>query len=353
MNKEDLKEIILEIVSTQVPQNNAYSLAAIGYELKKRGFDVRRYGFDKLSQFFDLLTPFVKVIRDETKKPPVIYIEIDSSQDISEIIDKVLENEISVYEYKESLDRKIFEALAEDYRPVRKITFYNLLTMILAISITMFFVLKLPNLISDKDRESGFAKTVKQDIVISIRNGAPIEVVKNIYNLAQNNPIKNRVTYDIFSFLWDDSKSKKEAVVYPMNTTLSRILEECRKDYYVNNNNEDSMYLHRLNSLISQNSQTNPFEGLDPNQKFLFENIRQKLDSSYIKVEPEINKLTDEMKNRNQLVNEYLSQSSISFTISIIALIFSLIISAYQIYQSYKSGKNIVRSIEAIREMKI
>lgn len=66
-----------------------------------------------------------------------------------------------------------------------------------------------------------------------------------------------------------------------------------------------------------------------------------KLDSNYVKIQPDINKIVDELANKNQLVSTYLNKSDISFYISVFALFVTFIFSLYQIYQAKQSSKEI------------
>ena len=59
-------------------------------------------------------------------------------------------------------------------------------------------------------------------------------------------------------------------------------------------------------------------------------------------IQNEVDKLATELESKNALVNKYLKQSSKSFWVSIMALIFSLCIGIYQILQN-RSIKHLTR----------
>ena len=351
MTRQELKEMILEIVGEQEPVNGRYSLASIGFELKKKGFDARKYGIDKLSQFFELLSPFVVVIRDTTKNPPLVYVTIDSNQEIPSNVDNVLENEIPESIFKGAETEKLADVFIHEFRDNKfrfwKNAIFSIMLVLVSISLSALLLMKLET----KKYEGSFSKQVKVDMIAAIKNGANLPVIKKVYS--QRDKYESNYGNSISMLL--DAKKRGISIErgnYPGNTTLSDILDECEKDYFVSGS-KDSLYLSKLRVVIEENQLTNPFDDLDANQKFIFENIRQKLDTNYTTVQGDFNKVADELKQKNRLVTDYLAQSRLSFWISIIALISSLVISGYQIYQGYKSNKSLVDSINSIRDIQV
>ena len=131
--------------------------------------------------------------------------------------------------------------------------------------------------------------------------------------------------------------AKKEDI-YPESTTLTTILNDIKKEYYIKNQ-KDSIYLTRLNTILIEHEEVNPFDKLESNQKFMFENVRQKLDSHYVTVKEDLNRIADEMNNKNLLVDKYLDKSNLSYWLSIIALTLTVILSTIQIYQNSSKDK--------------
>ena len=122
-------------------------------------------------------------------------------------------------------------------------------------------------------------------------------------------------------------------------------------DYYIPKDFKvDSLYLCSLKDIIKENEETNPFDKLEENQRYSFENIRLKTDSNYIKIQSDIIRITEELDSKNQLVNKYLNKSEISFNLSILAIIITSLLSVYQIYQNYSSAKNLQKVIADILE---
>ncbi|MEM9831175.1 MAG: hypothetical protein AAF944_11095 [Bacteroidota bacterium] len=213
----------------------------------------------------------------------------------------------------------------EDLEYKRKRT-RRLISTFLSLSVSLISSMTLALLVSGttgRTSKDYFSKSIKKDISFSINNNANIDVVKNIY---ENREIKSpNLIKDIFN--------KVEEEYYLEGTPLSKILDDLKTDYYLNDS-VDTLYLRKLTQIISTHSQTNPFDKLDDNQKNDFENIRAKLEHDYSRVQSDLVRIADELYNRNNLVTTYLDKSTLSYWISIIALFMTILLSFYQIYQN-------------------
>lgn len=118
---------------------------------------------------------------------------------------------------------------------------------------------------------------------------------------------------------------------YRNGVALSTVLDDVRLQAY---RTGDKEILPMLEPIIDEYEETNPFDKLQTGQKDYFENIRIKTGDKYSDISNDINNLADELFQQNQLVNEYLSDSKMSFWISVIALFLSLLIGSYQIFTS-------------------
>ena len=165
---------------------------------------------------------------------------------------------------------------------------------------------------------------IKTSIVTAIENGADLRATKNIFENrnAQKKGIKN-----IFSEMRE---------YYKLETPLSKVLEDIRSSIYETDTDKKEV-LDSLNRIISEHQERNPFDTLEQNQKAYFENIRLKSGEQYSKIQNDMDKLATELESKNVLVNKYLKQSTTSFWISIMALIFSLSIGSFQIFQNRSS----------------
>jgi hypothetical protein len=169
---------------------------------------------------------------------------------------------------------------------------------------------------------------LKDVITCTIRNGGNLSSVKHIYETRS-------MTHNLLSFLHEDR-------YYKGTESLSSILKDIEVDSYKQLNVcEDSIFCAKLRAIIEENDLLNPFDKLENNQKYYFENLKTKLDTSYTEVAPDVIRIVDELDNKNKLVTRYLDKSEISFYVSISALIISIILSFYQIYQGSQLSKSI------------
>ena len=226
---------------------------------------------------------------------------------------------------EEELDKIMKEFEGRDSKlKLMKSLLNSMLTLLITLTtvIVLIFVFKNQNLSLD---DKYFDKNIKIEIQKVIEADANIDVVKNIYtNRKQYTPSLT----DLFNKSSDKNK-------YLAETPLSELLQDMKTDYYLSNKT-DTIYLKKLTFIIKTHEIINPFDKLEQNQKNDFENLRFKLGEGYTSVSTDVNRITDELHNKNQLVAKYLDKSNISFSISIIALIITILLSFYQIYQNRK-----------------
>jgi hypothetical protein len=166
------------------------------------------------------------------------------------------------------------------------------------------------------------------EIENAINNGAKLDVVKQIYN---NREVEEPqfVKYLIYG----------HKNFYSEPTSLSTILSDIKVDCY-RTVPIDSIFIERLGCIIIEHNEINPFDKLENNQKFLFENIRQKLNDNYSLIQDDLNRIADEMNNKNILVGDYLAKSTLSFWISIGAVGITVILGIWQIAMCYRYRPN-------------
>jgi hypothetical protein len=100
------------------------------------------------------------------------------------------------------------------------------------------------------------------------------------------------------------------------------------------NGTPDDVFIIKLDGIITEYTESNPFDKLEAGQKDLFENIRVKLNGNYSTVSDDVNKLSDELDNKNKLVNEYLSDSQTSLIVSIVSAFIAVILAGIQMWQN-------------------
>lgn len=259
----------------------------------------------------------------------------------------------------ETKEKKQFKKLSIQERHLMRLEMLKVMkSMLKTSSLALLVLVIVMGLLYVVNPESnspyGFEKEpIQKTLKAIIINGGNLDIIKHTYN---NRDLKGK---NFREDLLGIDKDKYYRYDYP----LSGILNDLLKKYYIdieekkytrnyNKNvvikgqivNQDSLYFHLLNNIISENEKHNPFDKLEENQKYNFETIQQKLDSNYVKIAPDITKIVDEMYNKNQLIAEYLNNSELSLKISIGALIVTILLSMYQIIQNRRSSK-IIKSM--------
>lgn len=163
-------------------------------------------------------------------------------------------------------------------------------------------------------------ESLKATIIKAIENGADLRAVKQVY--------VNREQF----LGWGFFAVRPTTTHYPISIPLSVVLEDIRTDLFINPDADKSL-IPRIDVLIVQHLQTNPFDKLEPTQKDHFERLREKIGARYTVVQTEVTKIADELYAQNLLTKQYLRDSTISFWVSIAGLALSLVIGTIQIYQ--------------------
>lgn len=172
-------------------------------------------------------------------------------------------------------------------------------------------------------------KEVQESLSKVIHNGGSLDEIKRVYST-------KKAENKLFIFNKDEYLDSH----YRSDISLSAILSDLLVNYYKQDSIvTDSTYVMRLRNMISTYETIHPFDGLEENQRYYLENIRLKLDSNYYFIQDDLVKLGDELDRKNLLVTKYLNKSETSFWISVIALVITFILSAYQIYQGSCSKK--------------
>jgi len=153
---------------------------------------------------------------------------------------------------------------------------------------------------------------VKTDISKMIDNGADLDSLKHYFssNFDQEWGLLYR---------WNNKKSKH----YTKDTSLLTVLKDIKNQNYLKDSIETSKTT-ATSTLIAEYQERNPFDDLEVHQKDMFDNIRVKLGEKYPVVANDLNKLSDEILQKNKLVTQYLSDSQTSLGISIASLAFGV-----------------------------
>lgn len=202
------------------------------------------------------------------------------------------------------------------------------LLMIFPVFVSMIIAIVISILSNPENKIYVEKAPIKEIMCNTIKNGGMLSSVKHIYN-----------TRNVKNVLFINPLSDKRELYYLEDYPLSGILNDLLVDYLQDSKSRDSIYYMSLCNIIEENEKQNPFENLEDNQKYSFENIQVKLDSAYAKVSSDVVKIAEELNNKNQLVNKYLNKSDISFYMSIAALVITIVFSAFQIYQNNSTSK--------------
>lgn len=198
-------------------------------------------------------------------------------------------------------------------RESRKRRLYLLTALIPLLSIMISFSLLLI------EEKKFVEKTVLQsDIETIILNGGDLESIKQAL---RTQPTVNSLKV-IFS---------KKSDYYNVDIPLSIVLSDIRVNAFRNSKKD---ILPIIEPIINEYEEINPFDKLQVGQKDYFENIRIKTGDIYSNIVNDVNNLADELHEKNILVDEYLGDSKMSFWISILAVILSLLIGGYQIFSA-------------------
>ena len=208
------------------------------------------------------------------------------------------------------------------------------LTSLLTLLVIALFIMIEDLYVKIDETQEGFNKKEMQSALKTvIKNGGDLDNVKHIF---KSSKLQKNSILDILL--------RKDKELYAPSTSLSSILNDLQIIYYTNPS-ADSTYLIKLEQIIQEEIKKNPFDNLEENQKYYFENIQLKLGNNYNLINEDVRNISEELKTKNDLVKRYLNKSESSFYISIIAFVAALVMAIYQIYLGYKGNKKINESI--------
>lgn len=181
----------------------------------------------------------------------------------------------------------------------------------------------------------GYSFLITQEQLINKKNTQD-QLKAIIANDGNLRSIKHALLSQTPDFTLSDALANNKNNYYPQNIPLSSVLEDIKINALIN---QEKSILSKIDLVISEHEETNPFDKLQNSQRDLFVNIRIKSEEDYSKISNDINNIADELHSKNQLVDEYLSDSKTSYWVSILGLLFSLIIGSTQIYWQLSSKK--------------
>lgn len=191
----------------------------------------------------------------------------------------------------------------------RRLWFMMIILPLFSVMISMSIVMLENKKLIDKE-------SVQKDLKAIIENGGDLKAVQHAFS--------SQPQIDSIKLIFSSKFN-----YYESGIALSIVLSDLRVNSFRKTNNENLVFIDKI---ISEYEQINPFDNLPVNQKYYFENIRIKSGGSYFDISNDIHNIADELFQKNLLVEEYLSDSKMSFWISIIAVVLSIFIGGYQIF---------------------
>jgi hypothetical protein len=190
-------------------------------------------------------------------------------------------------------------------------TLKKLLFLFVSALLTIFFSISLNKIVGHTEAIN--KEKIQESLTTIIESGGDLRAIKRAYSTYPKST----------EYFFNEFES------YPSSVSLTSILEDIRVKSYLD---KKQSRIEKIDSILSLYEQTNPFDKLAQNQKSYFENIRIKSADKYIDIAPDLNDIVNELHEKNQAVDEYLSDSTTAFWISLLGLIFSIAIGVYQIY---------------------
>jgi hypothetical protein len=142
----------------------------------------------------------------------------------------------------------------------------------------------------------------------------------------------------------------KQVEVYQRGVTQSFVIQDILSDEYSfkEPKSHQNTFITSLNNLIKEHETKNPFDKLEPAQKELFILVEEKLGEHYANIKPQIDKMADQLHDKNQLVDTYLANSEISFWVSSSGLflaIISIFLQWFPVFKEWQSKRKIEKEL--------
>lgn len=207
-----------------------------------------------------------------------------------------------------NLDKGVDNYIKIDFTKLIKISLYTFLVPMVFVIPVMIFTVPVQYKVD--------IKPLKTKLIPLISNNSDIKTIQHVYKRGKNNKV---TFYSMFT-------KKDKEVIDIEEMSLNNILLDIKSGILtkLELTLTDTLLLESLDNTIIQFNELNPFDKLEDQQKYFFENIRTKLDSNYHYVQEDINKISDELDRKNVLVSNYLNNAKWSFRISIFAICVSV-----------------------------
>ena len=211
-------------------------------------------------------------------------------------------------EATENTQQEVFDKKEETLDQPKKSK--DKIATLIALALIIYFIYSVWNWAFGDEQLYKPKSQVQTNISKMIDNGADLDSLKHYFssNFDQEWGLLYR---------WNKKKSEH----YTKDTSLLTVLKDIKNQNYL----KDSIEISKTtatSTLIAEYQERNPFDDLEVHQKDMFDNIRVKLGEKYPVVANDLNKLSDEISQKNKLVTQYLSDSRTSLYISIASFAF-------------------------------
>ncbi|EOQ90766.1 hypothetical protein LEP1GSC202_0309 [Leptospira yanagawae serovar Saopaulo str. Sao Paulo = ATCC 700523] len=242
---------------------------------------------------------------------------------------KTLTSSIAKTQLEYEKQRAQYKALLLEQRRIHEkrlvINRFSWIGAILNIILALIISSALASNIIDK----GISKQeIHSKLLLPIQNGATTITLKGI--------LESTLVYKSNFF-----KSKDNLYLENKPPTLEIVIQEMIMENF-SKKDFDPKLNKKLNTLLLEFKQKDPFDKLPIKQRDLFENVRIKT-KDYSVIQTDMVKIADELDISNQLVNEYLNDGKKSFWLSALGLALAVIIGIIQTYLAIDSRKSSAR----------
>ena len=208
------------------------------------------------------------------------------------------------------------------YRILVLLSSTMMLSIMIALLMNMFLTVSGSDYYCKKDELKSVIKTI-------ISNGADLDEVKHAFFT------RNMENTSLFI------KRREITEYYDKNVTLLRVLKDLQVDYHSQPpgrglSSQSSVYYSQLCKIIDEYTKKTPFDELEEGQRALFENLQAKLGENYDTVQYDVSRISDALNAKNILTEKYLNKSNKSFTISIVALIVSVVFGILELWKPWR-----------------
>lgn len=112
---------------------------------------------------------------------------------------------------------------------------------------------------------------------------------------------------------------------FPKDVTLQEVLQDAKASIFITDARPDQSLIVKFDLLIKEETAINPFDGLKPLEREVFETIRRKLGSGYSTVQPEIEKVVIEMRNKNDKIESESVKTTTGWIATIVSFFLAMI----------------------------